>query len=312
MIGTEFMNSIDKRKRLRRVLNGQKTTLLPAVYDAVSARIAEIAGFEIALLSGSVAAATLHGFPDLILVTMTEVVQLAKRIVDSTDLVLQVDCDHGFGNALNVMRCVREFELAGAASITIEDTDLPRPYGATASRVVSVGEMCGKLKAAVDARKNTEMVIVGRTDSFRFNGIKETVKRVRAYQETGVDAIFVPGARERKDLETIRKNVSLPVIASGLPKNEGNKSGLKILEEIGFCMTVLAKFPFMVAVQALSESLSYLKKNGAIGPYEQKMASSRLLEEIVRTDVYQQDQKRFMGIGADSAAKAKSQKSLER
>jgi carboxyvinyl-carboxyphosphonate phosphorylmutase len=161
------MQAVEKRKRLRRVLNGKETLILPVVYDAVSARIAEIAGFEAALLSGSVAAASLRGFPDLVLVTMTEVAQLAKRIVDSTTLSLQVDCDHGFGNALNVMRCVQEFETAGAAALTIEDTDLPRSYGSSGPSAISIAEMCGKLEAAVAARKDSDMVIVGRTDTFR-------------------------------------------------------------------------------------------------------------------------------------------------
>jgi carboxyvinyl-carboxyphosphonate phosphorylmutase len=160
------MKAVEKRKRLRRILNGKETVILPAVYDAVSARIAEMVGFEAALLSGSVAAATLHGFPDLVLVTMTEVAQLAKRIVDSTTLSLQVDCDHGFGNALNVMRCVQEFETAGAASLTIEDTDLPLSYGSSGPSAISIAEMCGKLEAAVAARKDSEMVIIGRLNAF--------------------------------------------------------------------------------------------------------------------------------------------------
>ena len=141
-----------RRERLRRVITGDDTVISPAVFDAVSARIVEMAGFQIALLSGSVSAASLQGVPDLILVTMTEVAQLAKRIVDSTSLSIHVDADHGFGNALNVMRCVREFEAAGVASLTLEDTDLPRPYGTKGPSAISIKEMCGKLKAAVAAR----------------------------------------------------------------------------------------------------------------------------------------------------------------
>jgi carboxyvinyl-carboxyphosphonate phosphorylmutase len=299
------MHPVEKRKRLRRVLNGKETILLPAVYDVVSARIAEIAGFEAALLSGSVAAASLHGYPDLVLVTMTEVAQLAKRIADSTTLSLQVDCDNGFGNALNVMRCVREFEAAGAASLTLEDTDLPLPYGSNAPSAVSIDEMCGKLEAALAARKDSEMVIVGRTDTFRFYGINAAIERIRAYQETGVDAIFVPGVQKRKDLEKIRKNISLPAVTSGLPKTEGDKSGLEILKEIGFCMTVLAKFPFMIVVKTLYDSLSHLKENGELGPFEEKMGSSRMLEEIVRADQYKNDQKRFMVAAKNSSIQKK-------
>lgn len=288
------MKAVDKRRRLRRMLNGRETILLPAVYDAVSARIAEMAGFEAALLSGSVAAASLHGFPDMVLVTMTEVAQLAKRIADCTTLSLQVDCDNGFGNALNVMRCVREFEAAGAAAITLEDTDLPLSYGSSGPSAISIGEMCGKLEAAVAARKDTGIVIIGRTDTFRFYGINQAIERVRAYQETGVDAIFVPGLQKREDLEKIRKHISLPAITSGLPKSEGSKSGLEILQEFGFCMTVLAKYPFMIVVKTLYDSLSHLKENGELGPFEEKMGSIRMFEKIIRAEQYENDRKRFM------------------
>jgi len=299
------MQPLEKRKRLRRVLNGKETLILPAVYDAVSARIAEIAGFEAALLSGSVAAASLHGFPDLVLVTMTEVAQLAKRITDCTALSLQVDCDNGFGNALNVMRCVREFEAAGAASITLEDTDLPLPYGSKGPSAISIHEMCGKLEAAVAARKDSEFVIVGRTDTFRISGINEAIERVRAYQETGVDAIFVPGLQQREDLEKIKKNTSLPAVSSGLPEPEGSKSGLEILNEIGFCMTVLAKYPFMIVVKALYDSLSHLKENGEPGPFEEKMGSTRMLEQIIRADQFGDYRKRFMSAAKNSSIQKK-------
>jgi carboxyvinyl-carboxyphosphonate phosphorylmutase len=257
------------------------------------------------LLSGSVAAASLHGFPDLVLVTMTEVAQLAKRITDYTALSLQVDCDNGFGNALNVMRCVREFEAAGAASLTLEDTDLPRPYDSKGPSAIPINEMCGKLEAAVAARKDSEIVIVGRTDTFRISGINEAIERVRAYQETGVDAIFVPGLQRREDLEKIRKNISLPAISSGLPESEGSKSGLEILKEIGFCMTVLAKYPFMIVVKALYDSLSHLKENGEPGPFEEKMASTRMLEQIIRADQYGDYQKRFMSAAKNSSIQNK-------
>jgi carboxyvinyl-carboxyphosphonate phosphorylmutase len=236
---------------------------------------------------------------------MTEVTQLAKRIADCTTLSLQVDCDHGFGNALNVMRCVREFEAAGAASLTIEDTDLPLSFGSSTPSVVSIGEMCGKLEAAVFSRKDPEMVIVGRTDTFRFYGINEALERVRAYQQTGVDAIFVPGLQKREDLEKIRKNISLPAITSGLPKTTDGKSGLEIISEIGFCMTVLAKYPFMIVIKALYDSFSYLKENGQLGPFEEKMASTQMFETIIRADQYKSYQKRFMMTGENSSNQKK-------
>ena len=177
------MKASARRERLRSILNGDETVILPTVFDAVSARIVELAGFEVALLSGSVSAASLQGVPDLILVTMTEVAQLAKRIVESTSLSIHVDADHGFGNALNVMRSIHEFEAAGVASLTLEDTDLPRPYGTQGPTAISIQEMCGKLKAAVEAREDPGLVIIGRTDTLRYRGLEEALRRARAYAD---------------------------------------------------------------------------------------------------------------------------------
>ena len=288
------MNASARRERLRSILNGNETVVLPTVFDAVSARIVELAGFEVALLSGSVSAASLQGVPDLILVTMTEVAELAKRVVDSTSLSIHVDADHGFGNAMNVMRSIREFEAAGVASLTLEDTHLPRPFGTKGPSAITVKEMCGKLKAAIEAREDPGLVIIGRTDSLRYLGLEEALRRARAYEETGVDAIFVVGARTREELEAIREAISLPLIANGLPEPETDKSGLQILNEIGYSMTLMATLPFRVAIQAMHDAVVYLKEHGDPGPFAERMCSTELFETIVRKEKYDGYWERFM------------------
>lgn len=288
------MQATARRERLRRVLHGDETVLLPAAFDAVSARIIELAGFDIALLSGSVSAASLQGVPDLILVTMTEVAQLAKRVVDAASLSLFVDADHGFGNALNAMRCVQELEAAGVAALTLEDTALPRPYGTQGPSAISIQEMCGKLKAAVAAREDPSLVIIGRTDTIRYRGLDEALERARAYQETGVDGIFVAGAQTREHLEAVRQAVALPVIASGLPKPENGKSGVQILQEIGYRLTLMSTMPFRVAIQAMHEALTHLKAHGEPGPYADRMCSAEMLDTIVHGEAYKDYQGRFM------------------
>jgi carboxyvinyl-carboxyphosphonate phosphorylmutase len=235
--------------------------------------------------------------PDLILVTMTEVVQLAQRIVGSTSLSLFVDADHGFGNALNVMRCVREFEAAGVAALTLEDTELPRPYGARGPSAIPIKEMCGKLKAALTAREDPDLVIIGRTDTIRYRPLAEALERARAYQETGVDAVFLPGVRSREALEAVREAISLPLISSGLPQPEAGKSGLQILQEIGYRMTLLSAFPFRVAIQAMHDTVTYLKEHGDPGPYADKACASQLLEKITRKAQYAEYQEQFLRDG---------------
>ncbi|GIX49789.1 MAG: oxaloacetate decarboxylase [Candidatus Tectimicrobiota bacterium] len=288
------MDASTRRQRLRRLLHGAQTVIVPAVFDAVSARLAEMAGFEVALLSGSVTAATLHAVPDLVLVTLTEVAQVAKRVVDATSLSLLVDADHGFGNALNVMRCVRELERAGVAALTLEDTDLPRPYGTRGPTAISIQEMCGKLRAAVAARQDPELVLIGRTDTLRYRGLEEALARAKAYAETGVDALFVAGAQRREELEALRAALPLPLIASGLPQPEDGKSGLQVLQDLGYPLTLLAAVPFRVAVQAMHEALAYLKAHGEPGPFAARMAPAALLEEVVRAAQYAAYQQRFL------------------
>ena len=292
------MKATARRERLRSVLQGTETVILPVAFDAISARIVETAGFEIALLSGSVSAATLQGVPDLILVTMTEVARLAKRVVSATALSLFVDADHGFGNALNAMRCVREFEAAGVAALTLEDTALPRPYGTQGPSAISVQEMCGKLKAAVEAREDPSLVIIGRTDTMRYHDLDEALERARAYQETGVDAIFIPGAQTREELETIREAITLPLISSGLPRPENGKSGLQVLQETGYCITLMSTMPFRVAIQAMHEAVTYLKAHGEPGPYADRACSTEMFNTLVRAGDYKDYLGRFMREGS--------------
>jgi carboxyvinyl-carboxyphosphonate phosphorylmutase len=288
------MQATARRERLRRVLQGNETVILPAVFDAISARVVETAGFDIALLSGSVSAASLQGVPDLILVTMTEVAQLAKRVVSATSLSLFVDADHGFGNALNAMRCVQELEAAGVAALTLEDTALPRPYGTRGPSAISIQEMCGKLKAAVAAREDSSLVLIGRTDTIRYRGLDEALERARAYQETGVDAIFIPGAQTREELEAIREAIRLPLIGSGLPRPENGKSGLQILQEIGYRLVLMSTMPFRVAIQAMHEAVTYLKAHGEPGPYADRMCSTEMLDTLVYAEQYGDYRERFM------------------
>lgn len=283
-----------RRAHFRKVLTGDETVILPAVYDAISARVAENAGFEIALLSGSVSAASLLGVPDLILVTMTEIAQLAKRIVGATSLGLYVDADHGFGNALNVMRCVREMEAAGVVAMTLEDTDLPKPYGTKGPTATSSKEMCGKLKAAVAAREDPSLVIIARTDTLRYTNMDDALERARAYQETGIDAIFLPGAQTREELEMIREAIDLPLVNSGLPPAENGKSGLQILRECHYSIALMASQPVRIAVQALHEALTHLKTEGEFGPYAERMCSKDFFDNLVYSEDYRNDQKRFL------------------
>src|SRR2546422_6536039 len=153
----------ERRKQYRGVLEGKACVPPASVFDAMSARMAESLGFEIGMFAGSIASGTVLGAPDLVVLTLTEFAEQIRRITRGSDLPLMVDADHGYGNALNVMRTVEELETAGVAALTIEDTVLPTPFGRRGDGLVSVEEMVGKLRAAVAARQDPSLVGIGRT-----------------------------------------------------------------------------------------------------------------------------------------------------
>ena len=159
------MHWTDRRERFRAVLRGSECVHPGSVFDPISARIAEELGFEIGMFAGSIASFTVLGAPDLIVLTLTEFADQAYRINRAGKLPLLVDADHGYGNALNVMRTIQELETAGVAAASIEDTLLPRSYGETKPTLISIDEGVGKMRAALAAREDKSFVVVGRTSA---------------------------------------------------------------------------------------------------------------------------------------------------
>lgn len=187
-----------------------------SVWDAMSARMAEALGFEVGILAGSTASLVVLGAPDLIVLTLDELAEQARRICRASTLPLLIDADHGYGNALNVMRTVQELETAGVAALTIEDTALPRPYGSGGPTLLSAEEGIGKIKAALSARIDPALVIVARTSALAVTGVEDAMKRVRAYAALGADAIFLAGVQEPAQVAAIAGATPLPLIVAGV------------------------------------------------------------------------------------------------
>jgi carboxyvinyl-carboxyphosphonate phosphorylmutase len=246
-----------RRERLRAVLEGGRCVHPASVHDPISARIAEDLGFELGMLAGSVASLAVLGAPDLILLTLTEFAEQARRICRAGTLPLLCDADHGYGNALNVVRTVEELEAAGVAGLSVEDTELPQPHGSGGRpRLVSVEEGVGKMRAAVAARGDTGIVVAGRTSAPAITGVADAVARARAYAACGVDAIFLVGVRTRADLDAIASEVRLPLILGG--------AGPEILDpdylsSRGVRVCLQGHQPFAAAVQAIHDTLSALR-----------------------------------------------------
>jgi len=278
----------ERRKQYRRVLESNACVHPASVFDPMSARMAASLGFEVGMFAGSIASGTVLGAPDLVVLTLTEFADQIRRITRGSDLPLMVDADHGYGNALNVMRTVEELETSGVAALTIEDTVLPSPFGRRGEGLVSVEEMLGKLRGAVAARQDPSLVIVGRTSALRGGGIAEAEKRVKAYQETGIDAIFLAGASSREEVEAMHRATRLPLLLGGSPPALSDRN---FLATHGVRIALQGHQPFYAAAKAVYDTLKYLREGGAPAGLKDRVASEDLLTIALKQNEY----KRWQG-----------------
>ncbi len=278
----------EQRKRFRAILNGTECLSPASVYDALSARVAEIVGYKLGILAGSVSSNTTLAAPDLILLTLTDFADQVRRMMRVSDLSLLVDADHGYGNALNVMRTVQELEHAGVSAMSIEDTALPIRYGQPEGQdeLISTGEMVGKLKAAVAARRDPSTVIAGRTAALKVEDTARTVERVKAYAAAGVDCIFVVGVESVDQIKVIHEAAKLPVIVGSAPatikREEFARAGGRVLLQ--------GHQPVAAAVKALRAVYEHLHNGGAAADLKDKIASAKEMDALV----FGEDYKKYM------------------
>ena len=270
------------REKFRSVLSGNKCVYPGSVFDPISARIAEELGYEVGMFAGYVASMTVLGEPDLIILTLTEFAEQAHRICRAGNLPLLCDADHGYGNTLNVMRTVEELETAGVAALSIEDTDLPVPFGSGKPRLISIEEGVGKMRAAVAARRDSALVIAGRTSAPSMTSVADTISRARAYEATGVDAIFLVGIKSRSDLDTIASQVKLPLILGGAGKELMERDWLA---QRGVRVCLQGHQPFAAAVRAVHDTLRALRE-GTPPEKIQTAASDEVMKRLTRNDDY--------------------------
>jgi carboxyvinyl-carboxyphosphonate phosphorylmutase len=285
------MRPSERRQRYRRVLEGQACVHPASVFDAMSARMAESLGFEIGMFSGSIGSATVLGAPDLVVLTLTEFADQLRRIARGSDLPIMVDADHGYGNALNVVRTVEELETAGVSAVMIEDTVLPAPFGGSDEDLISIDEMLGKLRAAVAARQDPALVVLARTAALRRGGIAETEKRVKAYQGTGVDGIFFAGASTREEVETMHRATGLPLLLGSTPPALADR---QFLAQHGVRIALQGHHPFYAAAKAVYDTLKYLRDGGAPSGLKDRVASEDLLRIALRQDEYTHRQREYL------------------
>jgi carboxyvinyl-carboxyphosphonate phosphorylmutase len=285
------MDWTERRRRFRAILAGDRCVHPGSVFDPISARIAEDLGFEVGMLAGSVASFAVLGAPDLIVLTLTEFAEQAHRICRASRLPLLVDADHGYGNALSVMRTVQELETAGVAALTIEDTRLPQPFGTAKPDLISVAEGVGKMRAAVAAREDGALVVLARTSAAAIAGTEEAVTRARAYAETGVDGLFLVGMTERAQLDAVAGATDLPLVLGGAG---GELSETAFLAARGVRIALQGHQPFLAAVQAVHDTLKALR-TGAKPRALAGIASAELLRQVTREADYVSWERAFLG-----------------
>ncbi|MCS3730753.1 isocitrate lyase/PEP mutase family protein [Bradyrhizobium betae] len=246
-----------RREKLRSILSGGTCVHPGSVYDAISIRIAEDLGFPLGMFGGSVASLAVLGDPDITLITLTELAEQMRRMSRAASLPVLVDADHGYGNALNVRRTVQELETAGAAGLTIEDTLLPAGFGEAKAQLISLEEGVGKMKAALDGRGDPSLVIMGRTGAASITSIEDTIRRARAYEATGVDALFFTGIKSRAELEAIAAATRLPIVLGGAPED---MNALDYLSSQRVRIALQGHAPIAAAMQAVYETQKALRE----------------------------------------------------
>ncbi|MBT3991615.1 MAG: isocitrate lyase/PEP mutase family protein [Rhodospirillaceae bacterium] len=285
------MNWTERRQRFRAQIESDQCVHPGSVFDPISARIAEDLGFEVGMFAGSIASMTVLGAPDLIVLTLSEFAEQAYRICRAGDLALLVDADHGYGNALNVKRTVEELETSGVAALTIEDTDLPQPHGIEgATRLLSIDEGVGKMKAALEGRQDKDLVVAARTSAFRATDNEDAIARALAYQAVGVDALFFAGVSTKEQVEMINENVSIPVFVAPQGKDIVD---LPYLASHGVRICLQGHQPFSAAVQAVYSTLKALRDGVPTSEIE-NVASSDLMKQLTRDEDYQRQMKDYL------------------
>ena len=246
-----------RRELLRSIMSGSTCIRPGSVYDAISIRIAADLGFELGMFGGSVASLAILGDPDITLITLSELAEQMRRMSRAAALPVLVDADHGYGNALNVRRTIEELETAGAAGITIEDTLLPQAFGQSETQLISLEEGVGKMRAALDARSDPSLVVIGRTGAASINSLDDALTRAKAYEGTGVDALFFTGITRASELEAIAKSTKLPIVLGGAPEE---MSDLHYLADQRVRIALQGHTPFAAATRAVHDTLKALRE----------------------------------------------------
>jgi 2-methylisocitrate lyase-like PEP mutase family enzyme len=286
---------MDPRTVLRRLLARPRYLVVPGAFDTLTARLVQLAGFEAVYLTGG-GFSRASGFPDIGLLTLPEIVRWIGLTVEAVEIPVIADADSGYGNAVNVLRTVREFEKAGVSAFHLEDQVVPKKCGHyEGKQVVSVGEMVGKIKAAVDTRRDANLVIIARTDARAVEGLRAALDRMNAYLEAGADVAFVEAPQTVEEVRAIPREVKGPALLNVFEGGKTPALPAREIEAMGYRLGIYPSQTHRAAIRAAQEVLAVLKRDGDTARIEDRLATFMEREEAVDTARWRQLERKYAG-----------------
>lgn len=288
------------RQTLKKLLQREKLLVAPGCFDGLSARLVEEAGFEAAYLSGGAVARSM-GIPDIGLVTLSESIERAVQVVSAIKIPIIADADTGYGNAVNLVRSVREFERAGVAAIHIEDQITPKRCGhLDGKEVISRDEMEMKLAAALKTRTDPDFCIIARTDARGVNGFDDAIERARAFAKLGVDAIFVEAPQSEEELAEIPRQIpDVPLLVNVFKGGKTPMLPMQRLEQMGYRIAIYPSETQRAAIHAMRATLATLKREGTTESIDATLTTFKERDRIVGLDDWQKIERQFMAVQTD-------------
>jgi methylisocitrate lyase len=276
------------------MLKSKKPLVIPGVYDALGAKIAQKVGFDAMFQTGYGTSATLFGMPDYGFIGSTETVDNARRICRAVSVPVIIDADTGYGNALSVWKLVKELESAGAGGIFLEDQKWPKRCGHMQGKeIISQEEYTEKLSAAIDARENKDFIIVARTDARATEGLNDAIQRGKQNKKTGADAIFVEAPRSLDEMKKIGKEINAPLVANMIEGGATPLSSAEILNKMGFKIILYPLSVLYANTFATMNILKELKKTGSTSKYEQKVVNFDQFNDLVELSKFREMEKKY-------------------
>jgi 2-methylisocitrate lyase-like PEP mutase family enzyme len=292
---------MNSRQVLKQLFKRDRLLVAPGCFDGLSARLVEEAGFDAAYLSGGALARSM-GIPDIGLVTMSEVIERAAQVVSAVKIPIIADADTGYGNAVNLVRSVKEFERTGVAAIHIEDQITPKRCGhLDGKEVIPLAEMEKKLEAALASRSDPDFCIIARTDTRGVHGLEDAIRRGRAFAKLGVDAVFVEAPQSEAELEEIPRAIpNVPLLVNVFKGGKTPMLPVERLQQMGYRIAIYPSETQRAAIHAMRQALGLLKRDGTTEKMDDALTTFKERDKVVGLDEWQQLEKQYLALNQRS------------